>query len=47
MTLVVASASPRRKELLEALHVPFEIVPAAIDETARHLPAGGSFNVGA
>jgi len=34
MTLVVASASPRRKELLEALRLPFEIIPAAIDETA-------------
>ena len=32
MALVLASASPRRRELLPALGVPFEVVPAGIDE---------------
>lgn len=31
--LVLASASPRRRELLAALGVPFEVVPAAIEES--------------
>ncbi len=31
--LVLASASPRRRELLALLGVPFEVVPADIDET--------------
>ena len=35
--LILASASPRRRELLERFGVPFEIVPAAGPETA---PAG-------
>jgi septum formation protein len=35
--LVLASASPRRRELLSTLGVPFEIEPAGIDET---LPPG-------
>ncbi len=30
--LILASSSPRRKELLEAVGVPFEIVPSKIDE---------------
>ncbi len=30
--LVLASASPRRRELLEAAHVPFEVHPADVDE---------------
>jgi septum formation protein len=34
MTLVLASESPRRHELLVALGLRFEIVPAAIDENA-------------
>lgn len=34
MRLVVASASPRRHELLAALGLIFEVVPAAIDEEA-------------
>ena len=34
MTLVLASASPRRRELLAALGVAFEIDPADIDETS-------------
>jgi nucleoside triphosphate pyrophosphatase len=31
--LVLASASPRRKELLSILNIPFTIVPSSIDET--------------
>src|SRR5205807_1689690 len=31
--LVLASASPRRKELLAVLGFPFSVVPASIDET--------------
>jgi septum formation protein len=34
-TLVLASASPRRRELLERAGVQFEIAPADIDETSR------------
>jgi septum formation protein len=33
--LILASASPRRAELLTAAGIPFEIRPAHIDETAR------------
>ncbi len=33
MRLVLASASPRRRELLALLQVPFEVEPADIDET--------------
>jgi septum formation protein len=32
MTLILASASPRRRELLSACAIPFQIIPAAIDE---------------
>lgn len=35
--LVLASQSPRRRQLLERLHVPFTVQPSAVDET---LPAG-------
>src|SRR5262245_2229888 len=31
--LVLASQSPRRKELLSILGIPFSVLPAAIDET--------------
>ncbi len=37
MTLVLASASPRRRELLAALGVAFEIDPADIDETSAEI----------
>jgi septum formation protein len=37
MNLVLASQSPRRKELLAILGYPFTVIPAAIDET----PVGG------
>ena len=33
MAIVLASASPRRRELLPALGVAFEVVPAHVDET--------------
>src|SRR5215831_19477239 len=33
MNLVLASQSPRRKELLELLGYPFTVVPSSIDET--------------
>jgi septum formation protein len=33
--LILASQSPRRKELLEILGIPFSIVVPAVDETAR------------
>ncbi len=35
MSLVLASGSPRRAELLERLGLRFEVVPADIDETRR------------
>lgn len=34
MTLILASASPRRRELLATLGIPFEIEPAGVDETS-------------
>jgi septum formation protein len=34
--LVLASASPRRRELLERVGVPIEVRPADVDETPRH-----------
>jgi len=36
-SLILASASPRRRDLLSALEVPFRVLPVAADET---LPAG-------
>lgn len=35
MNLVLASQSPRRKELLSVLGIPFTAIPPSIDETAR------------
>ena len=34
MQLVLASASPRRRELLQALDTPFEVAPTDVDETS-------------
>lgn len=31
--IILASGSPRRKQLLELAHVPFEVLPADVDET--------------
>ena len=36
MNLILASASPRRKELLGLFHIPFQIRVADIDETMDH-----------
>ncbi len=33
--LILASASPRRKEVLECLGLPFEIIPSTIDESTE------------
>ena len=33
--LILASASPRRKELLESIGVPFAVIPSGVDEIAR------------
>ncbi len=33
--LVLASSSPRRRELLDRLGIPFEVIPADIDESTR------------
>ena len=37
MKLILASASPRRRELLEKLQMPFEVIVSECDET---LPEG-------
>ncbi|MQC48452.1 MAG: Maf-like protein, partial [Chloroflexi bacterium] len=39
--IVLASASPRRRELLAALGLPFDVVPSDADETVDALTAGG------
>ena len=36
MNLILASASPRRKELLGLFHIPFTVRVADIDETMDH-----------
>ncbi len=38
MPLILASASPRRRELLASLGVPFEVVPGDADETLEAVP---------
>lgn len=35
--IILASGSPRRRQLLELAHIPFEVIPADVDETP---PAG-------
>lgn len=42
MSLVLASQSASRKAMLEAAGVPFEAVPAAIDERALEVARGGA-----
>lgn len=40
MKLILASGSPRRRELLEKLNIPFEVIISACDETLpAHIPA--------
>ncbi|WP_340582414.1 Maf family protein, partial [Staphylococcus aureus] len=36
--LVLASASPRRKELLNMLALPFEVLTSAVEETSVQAP---------
>jgi septum formation protein len=36
--LVLASASPRRREILTALGVPFEVIPTGVEETTAGRP---------
>jgi septum formation protein len=36
MRLVLASGSPRRRELLALLGLPFDVVPPDVDESVRH-----------
>jgi septum formation protein len=38
-TLILASASPRRRELLARLGLPFEVLPAGVDESTPEVPA--------
>jgi septum formation protein len=37
-SLILASASPRRRELLARLRLPFEVLPAGVDESAPEVP---------
>jgi septum formation protein len=37
-SLILASASPRRRELLARLGIPFEVVPAGVDESVPEVP---------
>lgn len=41
--IILASASPRRSELLEQIGVPFSVQPAHIDETPRVAEAAGDY----
>src|SRR6516165_375148 len=45
MNLVLASQSPRRKELLSILGLPFTIVPASIEEIPLHGERAEAFAV--
>ena len=38
MNIILASKSPRRKQLLSLLNISFEICPSTIDENIEHLP---------
>jgi septum formation protein len=35
LRLILASSSPYRRELLERLKIPFEVIPPDVDETLR------------
>ena len=43
MPIVLASASPRRAELLRAAGIEFEVLPAHVDETARDGEAADAY----
>jgi nucleoside triphosphate pyrophosphatase len=43
MPIVLASASPRRAELLQAAGIEFDVLPAHIDETAREGEAADAY----
>ena len=43
MTLILASASPRRAELLAAAGFTFEVIPAHVDETPRPVEAAEAY----
>lgn len=43
MRLILASASPRRAELLTTAGIPFEVLPATIDETPRAGESGPEY----
>jgi septum formation protein len=43
MSIVLASASPRRAELLRAAGIDFEVIPAHIDETAHPHEAADAY----
>ncbi|MBN1867512.1 septum formation protein Maf [Candidatus Sumerlaeota bacterium] len=43
--LILASASPRRRDLLEQLGIPFEIVPSAVDESDLQAPTPREFAI--
>ena len=43
MRLILASASPRRAELLASAGFTFEVLPADVDETPRHGEAAGVY----
>ena len=45
MKLVLASASPRRRELLASLGLVFQVAPAELDETAREGEAAEAYVV--
>ncbi|HLW45880.1 MAG TPA: Maf family protein, partial [Acidimicrobiales bacterium] len=41
--LVLGSASPRRREMVEAIGVPFVVRPAAIDESTKPGESPGAY----
>lgn len=43
MRLVLASSSPRRVELLNRLHLSFDVVPPVVDETRRPDESAGDY----
>ena len=41
--IILASASPRRKEILQTLHIPFEVMPSDADESMETEAAAADF----